>query len=97
MTYRRALAVALIAIGLSRPCQAADAPMLVFDTYVHYSRAAWQAYARARVLEKLDAAGVVRALVSSTPDDGMLMLHLAGGDRIVPMLRPYRGTVNAGN
>jgi predicted TIM-barrel fold metal-dependent hydrolase len=37
-----------------------------------------------------DAAGIRRALVSSTPDDGTLTLYAAAPQRIVPFLRPYR-------
>ena len=62
----------------------------IFDAHVHYSRAAWAEYPPKRVLEILAAAGVTGALVSSTPDDGTLMLHGAAPGRIVPILRPYR-------
>jgi predicted TIM-barrel fold metal-dependent hydrolase len=41
-------------------------------------------------MEILAAAGVKRALVSSTPDDGTLKLYQADSNRIVPALRPYR-------
>ncbi|OGL63302.1 MAG: hypothetical protein A3J27_07575 [Candidatus Tectomicrobia bacterium RIFCSPLOWO2_12_FULL_69_37] len=61
----------------------------IFDAHVHYSRAAWAEYPPKRVLEILAAAGVTGALVSSTPDDGTLMLHRAAPGRIVPILRPY--------
>jgi hypothetical protein len=42
------------------------------------------------VLAILDRAGVRRALVSSTPDDGTLKLYDKAPQRIVPFLRPYR-------
>jgi hypothetical protein len=38
----------------------------------------------------LDRAGITRALVSSTPDDGTLKLYDRDPKRVVPMLRPYR-------
>ncbi len=39
---------------------------------------------------KLEQANVPRALVSSTPDDGTLMLHRHEPARFQPVLRPYR-------
>lgn len=85
---RRALA-ALVAC-LLWPLPAAAEPLPVFDVHVHYSREAWQAYDVDAVLELMDAAGVPRALVSSTPDDGTLRLYEREPARIVPILRPYR-------
>ena len=38
----------------------------------------------------MDQAGVRRAFVSSTPDEGTVRLYEAAPDRIVPVLRPYR-------
>jgi predicted TIM-barrel fold metal-dependent hydrolase len=57
---------------------------------MHYSRADWQVFTPERILTILDRAGVRRALVSSTPDDGTLQLYAAAPQRIVPFLRPYR-------
>jgi hypothetical protein len=46
----------------------------------------------------MHAAGVPRALVSSTSDDNTLALLKAGGPGlVVPFLRPYGGDVHAGN
>ena len=42
------------------------------------------------MLAILDRANVRVALVSSTPDDGTLMLYARAPDRVVPILRPYR-------
>ncbi|MGQ0663836.1 MAG: amidohydrolase family protein [Pseudomonadota bacterium] len=69
----------------------------IFDTHVHYSRPAWTLYPPASVAAILDAAGVRRALVSSSPDDGTLMLYRHDSDRVVPILRPYREGVTPGN
>jgi hypothetical protein len=38
----------------------------------------------------MDQAGIRRAFVSSTPDDGTVELYELAPDRIVPVLRPYR-------
>ena len=87
---------ALLAVALSRLGTAGE-PMPIFDTHVHYSRAAWATYGPAAVFATMDAAGVRRALVSSTPDDGTLRLYRAGAGRIVPMLRPYHDDVTPSN
>jgi hypothetical protein len=50
--------------------QAQDFP--IFDAHIHYSRPDWQAFTPEQILAILDRAGVQRALVSSTPDDGTL-------------------------
>jgi Amidohydrolase len=68
--------------------QAQELP--IFDAHIHYSRPDWQVFAPERILAILDQAGVQRALVSSTPDDGTLRLYEAAPQRIVPFLRPYR-------
>ena len=70
--------------------RAADAILPIVDTHVHYSRDAWAAYPPAAVLKLFDQAGVRRAFVSSTPDDGTLRLYDRDSRRIVPILRPYR-------
>ena len=62
----------------------------IFDTHLHYSQPAWSEYPPADVIQRLDAAGVPRALVSSSPDDGSLRLAAADPGRFVPVLRPYR-------
>src|SRR3990167_1951817 len=62
----------------------------IFDTHIHYSAPDWGEYPEERILGILDRAGVTRALVSSTPDEGTLRLHRKDPARIVPILRPYR-------
>jgi hypothetical protein len=95
---RRAPLAVVAALALLLGARAdAEAPMPIFDTHVHYSQAAWEAHPPAAVVRALQAAGVPRALVSSTPDDGSLTLVRADARRFVPMLRPYRGAVNSGN
>lgn len=68
--------------------QAQELP--IFDAHIHYSQPDWQVFTPERILAILDQAGVQRALVSSTPDDGTLQLYAAAPQRIVPFLRPYR-------
>ncbi len=74
------------------PAGAADR-LPVFDTHLHYSERPWQGYPPARVAGILEAAGVPRALVSSTPDDQTLRLHALDPARFVAELSPYRGRI----
>lgn len=62
----------------------------IFDAHIHYSRPDWEVLSPKQALAILDRAGVRRALVSSTPDDGTLKLYRLAPRRIVPFLRPYR-------
>jgi hypothetical protein len=86
MMRRAALA---LAVTLLLPAAAA-AQYPLFDAHIHYSRPDWDAYTPERALSILARAGVRRALVSSTPDDGTLMLYEKSPAGIVPSLRPYR-------
>jgi len=81
-------AVAAVLLGASGAVAAEDIPIV--DTHVHYSQNSWQDYAPGAVLLLLDQAGVRRAFLSSTPDDGTMRLYDLAPDRIVPVLRPYR-------
>lgn len=81
--------IALAALLLAA-APAAGAELRIFDTHIHYSMGDWSAYPPDAALKILDAAGVRRALVSSTPDDGTLRLYEKDPARVVPELRPYR-------
>jgi len=85
----RALLVSALLLALGAPVPAA-AQLPIFDAHVHYSRPDWDVYAPDRALAILTAAGVRRAIVSSTPDDGTLKLYEKAPQMIVPFLRPYR-------
>ncbi|HEX2172330.1 MAG TPA: amidohydrolase family protein [Dehalococcoidia bacterium] len=82
------LFVVLVWASPTRASQNRDLPL--FDTHLHYSSDAWDDYPVEVALALLEQAGVYRALVSSTPDEGTLALHDSAPDRIVPVLRPYR-------
>ncbi len=88
------LAVAFWALPVRAQAQAQKQP--IFDTHMHYSRGAWDVYTTAQILEKLDKAGVSRALVSSRPDDGTLKLLKAAPKRIVAGFRPYKEPADLG-
>lgn len=95
MVWRRLLlAVSLVWLGvLSSSAQ----ELPIFDAHLHYSQPDWEAFPPAKILAILDQAGVRRALVSSTPDDGTLRLYAAAPQRIVPFLRPYRTREDMGS
>jgi len=82
-----ALATMLLLVGDPR---LAAAPYPLFDAHIHYSRPDWDAYPPERALALLARAGVRRAIVSSTPDDGTLKLYERAPTVVVPFLRPYR-------
>src|SRR5262245_18800816 len=81
------LLTVLFCVGVA-PGYAQDLP--IFDAHIHYSQPDWAVLIPDQVLASLDWAGVRRALVSSTPDDGTLKLYVSAPQRIVPFLRPYR-------
>src|SRR5712691_8461903 len=64
--------------------------MPLFDAHLHYSRESWTAYPPDKVAALMDAQGVRSAFVSSAPDEGTFRLRAVMGDRIIPMLGPYR-------
>ena len=82
----------IAALGLLFAGPPADSAQdfVIFDAHLHYSQESWDRYSPEAVLAILDRAGVKRALVSSTPDDGTLKLYEKAPKRIVPFLRPYR-------
>ena len=69
----------------------------IFDTHVHYKEPAWEVYPPDVIISLLKNSGVVKALVSSTPDEGTRMLYNKDPERIVPFLRPYYEDINSGN
>ena len=61
----------------------------IIDTHVHYKEPAWEVYPPDVIINLLKKSGVVKALVSSTPDEGTRMLYKEDPERIIPFLRPY--------
>jgi len=68
--------------------------MPLFDAHLHYSAPAWSAYPPETVAKILDSVGVRSGLVSSAPDDGTFKLRAVLGDRVIPMLGPYRSVAD---
>lgn len=62
----------------------------IFDAHVHYSHDAVELVPPKEAVATLRAAGLRRALVSSSDDRGTQLLVAAAPDLIVPSLRPYR-------
>lgn len=69
----------------------------LFDAHVHYKEPAWDRYPVKSIVELMDQNGVAMALVSSTPDEGTVMLWEYAPNRIVPELRPYHGAAGSSN
>ncbi len=90
-----AFAAALLATAGVLRAQTPDLP--IFDTHIHYSAPDWAEYPEDRILGILQQAGIRRALVSSTPDDGTIKLYQKDPKRIVPILRPYRTREDIGH
>jgi len=87
---RRTLALAfasLVGTWLA-PARAAELP--IFDAHIHYSHDAWEVVPTADVIALMRKAGLKRALVSSSNDDGTQKLYAAAPDLVIPSLRPYR-------
>jgi hypothetical protein len=83
----RKLLCLLVMLGV--PTMAA-AELPIFDAHLHYSHDAWSAVPPDEVVALLRKAGVRRALVSSSNDEGTQKLLAAAPDIVVPELRPYR-------
>lgn len=86
---RRGLAVLAVAACALGPAMA-SAQLPLFDAHIHYSQPDWDVHTPERALSILARAGVRRAIVSSTPDDGTVKLYDRAPAGIVPFLRPYR-------
>ncbi|MCR9139444.1 MAG: amidohydrolase family protein [Alphaproteobacteria bacterium] len=78
------LAVAFVV----RTAHAEELP--IFDAHIHYSHDAVRLVPPEEAIKVLRAAGLSKALVSSSDDNGTQLLFEAAPDLIVPSLRPYR-------
>ncbi len=62
----------------------------IFDAHVHFSHDAAAQMGTEKVIALMRRAGLKRAIVSSSDDEGTQKLFVAAPDLIVPSLRPYR-------
>lgn len=87
----------LLPVAADEPIGDAIRDVPLFDAHMHYKEPAWEHYPVKSVIELMDQNGVAMALVSSTPDEGTIMLLEHAPNRIVPELRPYHGGFGSGN
>jgi hypothetical protein len=83
----------LLAAALLAPAAgaaAADRSLPLVDVHIHYSHDTWSVLPPPAAVKVLREAGLRKAFVSSSSDDGTQMLHRAAPDLVVPVLRPYR-------
>ncbi|MEM7299953.1 MAG: amidohydrolase family protein [Pseudomonadota bacterium] len=62
----------------------------ITDTHIHYSHDAWTIFPPKKAVALLREAGLKRAFVSSSSDEGTQKLYQEAPDLVVPVLRPYR-------
>jgi hypothetical protein len=86
---RAANPILVVLLSLAATCAGA-AELPIFDAHVHYSHDAWANLPPKEAIAILRRAGVVRALVSSSGDDGTQRLVAEAPDLVLPSLRPYR-------
>jgi hypothetical protein len=87
--FTAAFAFALALAGGPAPdARAAELP--IFDAHIHYSHDAVQSLPPKDAVALLRRAGLRKALVSSSSDDGTQLLYAEAPDLVVPSLRPYR-------
>jgi hypothetical protein len=84
------LPVALLLAAFALPAFAGAADLPIVDAHIHYSHDAWAVVPPKQAVELLRKAGVRRALVSSSDDDGTQKLLAEAPDIVIPELRPYR-------
>ena len=88
--------VVTLVVGALAVAAAPAAELPIFDAHLHYSHDAWESVPPPQAIDLLRKAGVKRALVSSSNDDGNQKLYAAAPDLIVPSLRPYRSRGETG-
>lgn len=76
--------------------QASAAGLPIFDAHLHYSHDAWERVPPKEAVAILRRAGLKRAMVSSSNDQGTQMLLAEAPDLVVPVLRPYRNRSEVG-
>jgi hypothetical protein len=92
---RRALLAAALA-GFGAVFALAQTPRPIIDVHIHYSQDAWDMLPPPEAIKVLRQAGLRKAFVSSSSDEGTQMLLKAAPDLIVPVLRPYRSRGETG-
>jgi Amidohydrolase len=86
-----------LVVALSATPVSAQSPRPVIDVHIHYSHDAWANLPPPEAIKVLRQAGLRKAFVSSSSDDGTQMLYKAAPELIVPVLRPYRSRGETGS
>ena len=90
--WRRRQAVLLLAsawVGRAA-AQTPESPLPIFDAHLHYSHDAWERLPPKDAVALMRQAGLRRAMVSSSSDEGTQKLFAEAPDLVLPVLRPYR-------
>ena len=90
MMPRRSLSQVLALLTLLIPVGAWAEEFPLADAHIHYSHDAWKLLPPEEAADLLRAAGLRRAFVSSSSDEGTQKLHAVAPELVVPVLRPYR-------
>jgi predicted TIM-barrel fold metal-dependent hydrolase len=90
ITRRRLLAAGALLPMLAPARAASPAPLPLFDAHLHYSHDAWERIPPPQAVKLLRDAGLKKAMVSSSSDEGTQKLYALAPDLVVPVLRPYR-------
>lgn len=77
-----------VSLIIAESFQSQDQP--IFDAHIHYSHDVWDAISPQDAIRRLREAGITRAMVSSSGDDGTQRLYQAAPEFVIPVLRPYR-------
>jgi predicted TIM-barrel fold metal-dependent hydrolase len=87
---RRRLLAACALLPMPGLLRAQAGPLPLFDAHLHYSHDAWERIPPSQAVALLRQAGLKRAMVSSSSDEGTQKLYALAPDLVVPVLRPYR-------
>jgi hypothetical protein len=97
MTIKKFILIAVLQFSFLSPSVLSAAqtdndpePLPIFDAHIHYSEDAWQAFSSHDAIRRLREAGIKRAMVSSSSDEGTQRLYQQDPTFVVPSLRPYR-------
>jgi hypothetical protein len=72
------------------PLVTVAAELPIVDAHIHYSHDAWEATPPEKAVAILREAGLKKAFVSSSSDEGTQKLYALAPELVVPVLRPYR-------
>jgi hypothetical protein len=89
-------AILALAAAVAVPALGGAAELPIVDAHIHYSHDAWAVVPPREAAAILRTAGIKRALVSSSDDEGTQKLLAEAPDIVIPELRPYRTRADVG-